>query len=57
MKVVEVPVPPVGLPSLHHGCLAVSALDRQLEEAVLRDGARLRDNGEVRNGDVEGHHV
>ena len=57
MKVVEVPVPPVGLPPLHHGRLTVSALDRQLEEAVLRDGARLRDDGEVRNRDIEGHHV
>ena len=51
MEIVEVPVSPVRLPSLHDSCLAVATFDTELEETVL--GAALRYYGEVGDGDVE----
>ena len=54
MEVIEIPIPPVCVPSLYNSRLAVSALHTQLEEAVF--GATLRHYGEVRDGHVERHH-
>ena len=55
MKVVKVSVSSVCLPAFNDSCLAVSALNRQLEETVF--GAALCYYGEVGNRDIERHEV